>query len=76
MAFDLVFGIAFLLFGIPVGNLLAKMTPEELKSGQKWFKLIILVSLTGGIIGLILENDVLLFSLFFVAIVTSRSLKK
>ena len=69
-------GILILLFGFPVGNYLAKKTKEELKSGQKWFKLIILASLIGGLIGLIFRNDVLMFSLFFIAIVTSRSLKK
>jgi len=72
---NLIFSIIFLLIGIPVGNFLAKITKEELKSGRKWFKLIISVSLIGGLIGLFIGNDVLLFSFFFIAIVTSRSLK-
>jgi len=71
----LVIGIAFLALGIPIGNFLAKITKEELKSGRKWFKLIVLLSLIFGAVGLIIGNDVLLFSLFFIAIVASRSLK-
>ncbi len=69
-------GIVFLALGIPIGNLLAKLTKEELKSGQRWFKLIIALSLIGAIVFLILGNDVLLFSLLFIAIVTSRCLKR
>ena len=69
-------GILFLLLGIPIGSYLAKKTKEELKSGKKWFRLIIIVSLIGGVIGLIIGNDILFFSFLFIAIVTLRSLKK
>jgi len=69
-------GIAFLVIGWFAGEFLARVTKEELKSGRKWFKLIVLVSLLGMIISLILENDALMFSFAFIAIVTSRSLKK
>jgi len=69
-------GILTLLLGIPLGNYLAKITKEELKSGQKWFKLIIFVSLVGGFIGLFISKDVLMFSLFFIAVVVSRSLER
>ena len=72
----LIIGIAILALGFPIGNLLAKKTKEELKSRQKWFKLIILIGLIGGGIGLLRGNDVLMFSFFFIAIVTSRSLRK
>jgi len=74
--FQLLIGICVLALGIPLGNLLARWTKEELKAGQRWFKLIIISSLIGGIIGLLLSNDILMFSLFFIAIVTSRCLKK
>jgi hypothetical protein len=70
----LIIGIIFLLLGIPLGNFLARITKEELKDGRRWFKLIIWISLIGGVIGLVLGDDVLMFSLFFIAIVTSRSL--
>ena len=72
----LVIGIVFLALGIPIGNFLAKITKEELKSGKKWFKLIVIVSLILGVVGFIIGNDVLLFSGFFIAIVTSRSIGK
>ncbi len=72
----LLIGLLVLALGYPLGTFLAKQTKEELKSGQKWFRLIIFVSLIGGFVGLVLGNDVLLFSFFFIAIVTSRSLKK
>ncbi len=69
-------GVAVLILGFPIGNFLAKKTKEELKRGQRWFKLIIFIGLIGGSLGLIIRNDVLMFSLFFIAIVTSRSLVK
>jgi len=72
----LIIGIFVLVLGFPIGSYLAKITKEELKSGQKWFRILIIVSLIGGVIGLIFGNDILMFSSFFIAIVTSRSLKK
>jgi len=71
----IIIGIAVLALGIPIGNFLAKITKEEKKQGKKWFKLIALISLICGFIALILQNDILLFSFFFIAIVSSRSLK-
>ena len=73
---NILIGILILLLGIPLGNYLAKITKEELRSGQKWFKLIIIISLIGGFIGLAISDDVLMFSLFFIAVVVSRSLKR
>jgi len=69
-------GIGVLILGIPAGNLLALKTKEELKSGQKWFKIILILSLVGSISALIFWQDYLLFSLLFIAIVASRSLKR
>jgi len=74
--FKLLIGAFVLILGFPIGIVLARWTKEELKSGQKWFKRIIFISLIGGFIGLILRNDFLMFSLFFIAIVTSGSLLK
>lgn len=68
-------GTIILALGFPLGSYLAKVTKEELKSGKKWFKALIITSLIGGVVGLIIGNDVLMFSFFFIAIVTSRSLK-
>ncbi|HJX50813.1 MAG TPA: hypothetical protein VJ438_05100 [Candidatus Nanoarchaeia archaeon] len=72
----LIIGIAVLVLGIPIGDVLAKLTKDEKKQGKKWFKLIAIISLICGFIALIIRNDILLFSFFFMAIVTSRSLNK
>ena len=69
-------GVAILLLGFPIGTFLARLTKEELKRGQKWFKIIILVSCVGALAGLFLRIDYLLFAFLFMAIVTSRSLLK
>ena len=73
---NIIIGIFVLFCGVFIGDYLAKITKEELKSGQVWFKLIIIVGLIGGFVGLWINNDTMMFSLFFVAIVTSRSLIK
>ena len=77
MVFFIQFLIAIfvLILGIPLGNFLAKTTKEELKDGQKWFRLIVIISLIIGLVGVITKNDFLMFSFFFIAIVTSRSLR-
>src|SRR3989338_49222 len=66
-------GIIVLILGIPIGNLLAKYTKEELKDGRKWFNLLIFIGAIGGIIGLIIGNDALMFSFLFIVVVTSRA---
>jgi len=65
-----------LVLAFPIGEILARKTKEELKAGKKWFKLIIYISLFGGVAGMLIRNDVLMFSFFFIALVTSRSLRK
>jgi hypothetical protein len=72
----IIIGIAILALGIPIGNILAKNTEEELKDGRKWFLILISVSFAGAIISLIFREDALLFTFLFIAIVTSRSLGK
>ena len=69
----LLIGVGILALGIPIGKILAKMTKEELKIGKKWFKLMILL---GAILAVIFRNDAILFSLLFIAIVTSMSLRR
>ncbi len=73
---NFIIGILFLILGIPVGQYLAKITKEELKAGTKWFKFIVFICMIGIIISLIIGSDALLFSLSFIAIVTSQSLKE
>ncbi|MFH1365678.1 MAG: hypothetical protein ABIH28_03780 [archaeon] len=67
-------GILILIAGVPLGDFLYRKTKEEIKSGQKWFGLIIGVCLLGAIISAFFVNDFLFFSFLFIAIVTSRSL--
>jgi len=74
--FQLLIGVVVLALAFPIGNYLAKKTKEELKQGRKWFKIIVYVSLAGGIVGMLIRDDVLMFSFFFMALVTSRSLRK
>jgi len=76
MIVNLLIGCLILILGYFIGLFLAKNTQEELKSGQKWFKLIILISLIGGFVGLIIRDDIIMFSFFFITIVTSGSLRK
>ena len=76
MVFGILVGILVLILGIPIGLYLSKITKEELNEGQKWFKLIIFVSLIGSIVSLFLRKDVLFFSFLFIAIVTSMSSKR
>lgn len=74
--FKLLIGITFLAIGIPIGDFLARQTKEELPYGRVYFILLISIGLFGGFIGLIIGSDVLLFTMFFIAIVTSRSMEK
>ncbi len=76
MYLNFLIGIFILLLGFPMGFYLAKITKEELKQGQKWFKIIIAVSFVGAIISLFFRADFLLFSFLFIAIVTSGSLQR
>lgn len=74
--YKLLIGIGVLILGIPIGNLLAKATKEELKKRKNLFKTLVILSLIASVVFLILGNDALLFGLLFIAIVTSRSLKR
>ena len=73
-AIKLLIGILVLILGYPIGVFLAKICKDELKKGQIYFKILVYAGLIAGLIGLIIGNDVLLFTGFFIAIVTSRSL--
>jgi uncharacterized membrane protein YfcA len=72
----LLLGIAVLILGVFIGEILAKNTPEELKDGKKWFYFILITCFIGTIWSLIFRNDILLFTFLFIAIVTSRSIKR
>jgi uncharacterized membrane protein YoaK (UPF0700 family) len=71
----LIIGILVLVMGYFIGELLARYTKEEIKTGRKYIKIVVLLGLIGGVVGLIFGNDFLLFGFFFMAIVAERSLK-
>lgn len=73
--YKILIGIGVLTLGFPIGMLLRKLTKDELKQGQPWFKLIIILSFIGAIISLIFGNDSFFFSCLFFAAVTGMSLK-
>ena len=72
---EFLLGIILLLLGIPIGNVLARMTKEELKPGKRYLKSIVILSLIGVLAGLVFSDDILLFSFAFIARVRSMSLK-
>lgn len=73
---ELIFGILALLLGFPIGLYLKKLTMDENKEGQKWFKIIVVSSFIGALVSIFLKNDALLFTFLFMAIVTGMSLKR
>ena len=74
-AIKLLIGGAVLVLGFFIGNWIARNTPEEIKEGKNWFFGLVLIGLIGGIYGLVINNDFVLFTFFFIAIVSSRSLR-
>ena len=73
---NIIIGVVVLILGIPIGSFLASKTKEELKSGQAWFKTIIVLRLIGAVVAVFLRSDIFFFSSLFIAIVTSSSLRK
>lgn len=71
---SLIIGVVALVLAFPIGRLLAHLTKEELKDGQVWFRILTFVGLLGGLLGLILQIDWMLFFSFFIAIISSQSL--
>jgi len=70
----LIIGIIVLIMGYFIGEILARYTKEELNPGRRYIKMVVMIGLIGGVIGLIIKNDFVLFGFFFMAIVASRSL--
>ena len=62
----LIIGILILIIGFPIGFYLKKLTLDENKEGQKWFKIVILASCIGALAGLFLGIDYLLFTFLFI----------
>ena len=74
--FAILIGIGAVVLGFPIGNFLAWISKDEIKTKQNWFKTAIILFFIGAIIFLALRNDAFFFSFLFFAAVTSRSLKK
>ena len=72
----LLIGIAALIIAYPLGNWMKYRTKDEQKIGKPWFNLLTWLGLISGAVGLIIRRDWLLFTGFFVAIISSRSLVK
>ncbi len=65
-----------LLLAIPVGFLISWMAKEELKQGRRWFRILVIAGILGGIgfwiYGFIIES----LTMFFICIVALVSLVK
>lgn len=72
---QLTIGTLALIMGFPIGNILRKKTMDEQVQGKKYFILLTIIGLLGGIFGLILKKDWMLFTFLFIAIVSSRSIR-
>lgn len=67
--------ISVLIIAIPIGFILRKMTPEELKDGKIYFAIIWLLSLILALISFFLnfseaDKYTIIFSLIFIAIIS------
>ena len=67
-------GILALAIAFPLGNFLAKITKEELKNGKRWFKLIIILSSIGLVIGIIVKKIEIVFWFLFIVIIAKKCL--
>ncbi len=72
--YQYVLAIVMLVLAVPIGNVLAKLTKEELRLGNKWFKILIISTLILALLSLVIGKNDLFFTFLFVAVVTSRSL--
>jgi uncharacterized membrane protein YccC len=68
--------IITLLLAIPAGYLIAYLTPEELKDGEKYFKTIIIISFLAGIWFYLTGHPYVSWTSGFIIIVTFISLNK
>lgn len=73
-AYKFILSVIVLALAFPLGNLLRNLTQDEQKDGRKYFIIILWISLILGTLGAILKKDGIMFTFFFITIVTSRSL--
>lgn len=72
--YKLFLGIVIVFLGFPLGTLLKSLTKDEIRKGQRKFKIIILICFIGAIISIILEKDSFFFTFLFISAVTSGSI--
>jgi len=70
------FEIVFLLLSVPVGILISKLARDELKQGEKWFKLLIISSVLIGAWFYLTGLYYISWTMGFILIVTMISLIK
>lgn len=67
-------GTLVLILAYPIGKILKNSTKDEQVIGRPWFILLTIISLLVGFTGLFMRNDWLMFTSFFITIVTSQNL--
>lgn len=68
--------ILILVLAVPIGILIAKLAEDELAAGKKYFRILIIVSLLGGIWFLFTRQEVLAWTAWFIFIVSFISYSK
>ena len=61
--------IILLILAVPVGYLISNMAKDELKSGKKWFRILIIASILGAIGFYLYGNKTIAFTMIFIFIV-------
>lgn len=62
--------IILLLFAIPVGFLIAWLAKDELVQGRKWFRLLVIASISLALLFWVFGFDYISLTLIFIAIVS------
>jgi len=68
--------LLILILGIPVGLLISWYSRDELISGRKWFKILIIFSTILGIWGLLIKFDYISWTAGFMIIISFTALIK
>jgi hypothetical protein len=79
-ALTIIISVIIALLGYPIGLFIASLTEEELKSGRKWFKLMILVCFIAILTSIFLATQetllLLITSFSFILLLALASLVK
>lgn len=72
----MIFEITILILAVPVGCLIAWMARDELITGRKWFKAVIVISFLAGVWFFLTKIFYITLTSFFIIIVAFISLIK